>query len=298
MNLIALGRTATMLVKKLKEYDDDYIAWFINHSESTAKNHYTIKHQSHPEDYEANAPNLGDFFSDIGGQELIFVVNGAELISACSLRILEQVKKAKITILYIKPERSLLSAIEKKNENLCFKVFQNYARSGVFERMYLVNNENLESILGPLSIKNYEESIIGTIAHAFYSIQFLSQKETLMGELAPPDPACKLATFGVIDLAAGTEKMFYDLKMPREFHYLYGLPESSINDNSTFLAIREQLYQKSETKVFEQKEDAGELLSLIEGMDLIPKIKTNYVIVELEQQEPAAFFIAFTSAIQ
>ena len=42
-------------------------------------------------------------------------------------------------------------------------MFQEYTRSGVFERMYIISNEEVAQVVGDLSVKNYHEKINETI---------------------------------------------------------------------------------------------------------------------------------------
>ena len=66
-------------------------------------------------------------------------------VSSASLSILQYLKKHKINILYIKPELSLLNETQVQLEKLVYNVFQEYTRSGVFERMYIVSNEEVSN---------------------------------------------------------------------------------------------------------------------------------------------------------
>jgi hypothetical protein len=75
---------------------------------------YDVKRQKGPEEYEKNVPSMKTFFRGIKG-ETLFIVGGSGHISAMCLRIMEQIKdKCEISVLYIRPDTSLLS----KNKTL------------------------------------------------------------------------------------------------------------------------------------------------------------------------------------
>ena len=152
MNIIGLGKAGCAIAEKFSKYpqykifqidvgaesDFDFIGQY--EDAEVKKKAYSIKKQKGPEDYEANVPSLKTFFGNIEG-DTFFVVGGSGDISAMSLRVMEQIKdKCDIDILYIVPDRTLLSEKRKMHEKVTYNVLQNYARSGAIQRIYLVSN--------------------------------------------------------------------------------------------------------------------------------------------------------------
>ena len=85
------------------------------------------------------------FFRGIKG-ETLFIVGGSGHISAMCLRIMEQIKdKCEISVLYIRPELSLLSKTKSLHEKATYNILQQFARSGLLKMLYLVSNTNLTS---------------------------------------------------------------------------------------------------------------------------------------------------------
>ena len=124
-------------------------------------------------------PTLQHFFRGVRG-DILFVVGGGGKISSAALATLSYLKnKCNISVLYIRPELSLLNEVQTKLEKLVFNVFQEYARSGVFKRLYLISNEEVESVLGGVSIKNYYNKINQMIVSTLHMINVYDNNESL-----------------------------------------------------------------------------------------------------------------------
>ena len=90
---------------------------------------YCIKEQKGPEEYEKNVPSMKTFFRGIKG-ETLFIVGGSGHISAMCLRIMEQIKdKCELSVLYIRPDTSLLSKNKSLHENATFNILQHIVRA-------------------------------------------------------------------------------------------------------------------------------------------------------------------------
>ena len=89
---------------------------------------------------------------DIDSHVQFFVV-GSSYSSNYALGILEQIKDKKIDLIYIKPDTELLAGIPKLVERAAFGVLQEYARSGLFSSITLINNLKVEQVLQNVPIK-------------------------------------------------------------------------------------------------------------------------------------------------
>ena len=85
--------------------------------------------------------------------EILFVIGGGGKYQSAALSILKQLKNHKINILYIKPDVAFLGQQSLMLDNLVFNVFQEYARSGVFERLYVVDNACMEKVFQRFQLK-------------------------------------------------------------------------------------------------------------------------------------------------
>ena len=70
--------------------------------------------------------------------DVLLIVEGGDPVSGATLKVLECIKNSRINVLYICPEREMISQTSKRDDKIAFNIFQEYARSGVFERLFLV----------------------------------------------------------------------------------------------------------------------------------------------------------------
>ena len=111
--IIGLGQAGCNIADEFAKYPE-YDIYKID-VDIKGKNCYSIKKQDRPELYEKACPNLKTFFKNIKG-EVLFVTS-CGYTSGAALRILEQIKnKCNISILYVKPDISLLSDTKKLQE--------------------------------------------------------------------------------------------------------------------------------------------------------------------------------------
>ena len=157
MNVIGLGQAGCNITDMLSEYPQ-YKTYKIDVGIEGTRC-YDVKRQKGPEEYEKNVPSMKTFFRGIKG-ETLFIVGGSGHISAMCLRVMEQIKdKCEISVLYIRPELSLLSKTKSLHERATFNVLQEFARSGLLKVLYLASNINLENILGNVPIIGYNNKI-------------------------------------------------------------------------------------------------------------------------------------------
>ena len=102
---------------------------------------------------------MENFLGGLKG-ETLFILAGGGAISTASLRILEELNHKEVTILYVQPEIELLTGVQVLRERLVRGVLQQYARSAVFKRIYLVSNPELEKIIGEVPIMSYFDKLI------------------------------------------------------------------------------------------------------------------------------------------
>ena len=84
--------------------------------------------------YEKNYKKLK--LPDCQGSTTV-ILSGAGNISGCVLRVLEQIKKNPISIIYIKSDKSDISKEAQIKEKITFGVLQEYVRSGLLEKIYI-----------------------------------------------------------------------------------------------------------------------------------------------------------------
>ena len=185
----------------------NYKTYYIDTENSGYDNFFRVKKQNSHEEYEKNYKKIK---FHLGSEETTFILSGAGDISGCILRILEQLKNEKLTILYIKPDFSHLTEVQKTKHRITFGVLQQYARSNLFKMMYVVSNEEVEKIVENVSIKDYWRDINNIIFSTYHMINVFNNNEPLLTTCAKIPTVSKIATLGVVNYETGKEKLFYD----------------------------------------------------------------------------------------
>ena len=226
MNVIGLGQAGCNIADMLSTYPQ-YKTYKIDVGIEGTRC-YDVKRQKGPEEYEKNVPSMKTFFRGIKG-ETLFVIGGSGHISAMCLRVMEQIKdKCEISVLYIRPELSLLSKTKSLHERATFNVLQEFARSGLLKVLYLASNINLENILGNVPIIGYNNKINELLVSTIHMINVFKNSEPVMGKIEEPSEICRIATFGISEIEEGEEKFFFSLDNTTERCYIYGINEERL----------------------------------------------------------------------
>jgi len=240
VNIIGLGQAGCNIADMLSRYpqysifkidadiegDFDFIGKYGEAEERVRT--YSVKSQKDPEEYEKNVPSMKTFFRGIKG-ETLFIVGGSGHISAMCLRIMEQIKdKCELSVLYIKPDTSLLSKNKSLHENATFKILQEFTRSGLLKVLYLVSNTNLENILGEVPIIGYNSKINELLVSTIHMINVFKNSEPIMGKIEDPVESSRIATFGISDIEGNEEKSFFSLDRTKEKCYIYSINEERL----------------------------------------------------------------------
>ena len=141
MKVVGLGSAGCNIADCFAEYSQ-YQIYKIDNDLPKQKGNFPVARHASVEDYEENCPSFKNFFRGIrSGDDVLLVVSGGSMISSICLRVLEPIQRAKVSILYIAPDTSLLANKAQMHERVVFHVLQEYVRSGVFEKMYIAKND-------------------------------------------------------------------------------------------------------------------------------------------------------------
>ena len=275
MNVIGLGQAGCNIADMLSAYPQ-YKTYKIDVGIEGTRC-YDVKKQKGPEEYEKNVPSMKTFFRGIKG-ETLFVVGGSGSISAMCLRIMEQIKdKCEISVLYIRPDTSLLSKNKTLQESATYGVLQEFARSGLLEMLYLVSNINLENILGNVPIIGYIDKINELLVSTVHMINVFRNSEPVMGGIEDPQEASRIATFGISDIEGNEEKSFFSLDRAKERCYIYSINEERLKTDG-------DLRKKIVSHVKEQSETED--------------LKVSFGVFPTNYQQDYCYILNYTSIIQ
>ena len=246
--IIGLGSAGCNIAEKFAEYPQYKIIKIDSERRPfdwLNKDFKLLPKQDTPEEYESNCPFFDDMIEE-SGDDILFVVGGGGKISGASLRLLQQLREKKVSILYIQPDTDLLAKTAKMQERLAYNVLQQYARSAALERIYLVRNTDIEAILGDISITEYYDKINDFLVSAIHMTNIFRHTDPVASNFEDLSPICRISTFGMVNLETGEESLFFPLKFPREKLYYYAINEESLREDR---ALHKKIMQQIKSKI-------------------------------------------------
>jgi hypothetical protein len=281
--VIGLGQAGCRIAEQLAQYpqyDVLKIDAGATDKDRKLKNALTLKERPTPEAYEKEgSPRLKTFFKDVYPETLFITSCGN--VSALSLRILEHIrKKSKITVMYIIPDKTNLAENQKLHNNLLFNVFQEYARSGVFERMILIDNQAVATLVGAVPILKYWDALNGLIASTYHMVNVFDHSRPVFTTFSNKVQTARQTTLGPgkwMPEEKNEEKMFFSLDFPREKRYYYAVPQKILEEDENLMA-----------NIQKQVKDAIEH----------DKMKVGYAIYSTQYDQPYVYCEGYSTLIQ
>lgn len=224
--IIGLGKAGCAIAERFSQYPEYKVYKMDVGLERTPRTH-GLKGAKQPELHEESLGSLKRFFKDVSG-DVLFVVGGSGAISGASLRILEQLQKCNLHILYIYSDPELLGETARMQQRLTLNVFQEYSRSGVFQQVILIDNTRLEEILGDLPIIGFYDQLNELVVPTIHMVNVLSHSDSIMGNISPPHEISRIISYGLVDFETGTENLFFPLDNVREKVYYYAINEDKL----------------------------------------------------------------------
>ena len=228
MKIIGLGKAGCNIAKAFSKFPQ-YETYGIDTSKDAD---ITIKKRNSHEDYDKSFPSLKRKlkFTD---NDVYVVTAGAGQISGGVLRLLEQIKNNRITVIYIQADLTLASEVQKMQEKIVSNVLQEYARSGVIEAIWLIDNQMVEVGIGDVPIMGYYDILNQAIVNLVHMINVFKNSEPVIGNFIEPSRLSRIATIGLLDVEESEEKWFSDLTNPRDVVYYYGINEEQLKEDGT-----------------------------------------------------------------
>tara|TARA_Y100000034_G_C6884187_1_gene405724 strand:- start:24 stop:875 length:852 start_codon:yes stop_codon:yes gene_type:complete len=245
VKIVGLGSAGCNIAKAFSKFPQ-YETFGIDTSKEAD---ITIKKRNSHEEYDKNFPSLKKKlkFTD---SEVYVVVAGAGAISGGALRLLEQIKNNSITVLYIQSDLSLLSETQKMQEKIVVNILQEFARSGMLEGIWLIDNQRVERGIGDVPIMGYYDVLNQAVVNMIHMINVFKNSEPVIGNFIKPSELSRIATIGVLDIEESTERWFFDLTNPRDVVYYYGINEEELKEDGTlFKKITNYVKSKLDDKM-------------------------------------------------
>jgi hypothetical protein len=228
ISIIGIGTAGSAMAEHFRGIDN-YEAYCLSRKvKRNTKTKFQLPEWKTPEEYEQNIPDLTQFFEPMRERVQVFMV-GSSMSSNYVLGILQQLRDKEIELFYIKPDIEMLTGTPRLMENIVFGVLQEYARSGLFKSVTLISNSHLENVLGEVPIKNYYETLNGSIFSTIHYLNYFEFTEPEIGQVAYPSEINRIRTIAILDIETLQEKWFFDLDMPRELCYYICINDDRLN---------------------------------------------------------------------
>jgi len=174
------------------------------------------------------------FFKDTT-DDVLFVVSGSGIVSGAALQILKSLQGKNVSVLYIKPDLEFLAKTNIYQERLVRNVLQEYTRSGVFSRMFLVDNKKVENILGDVPIVGYYDKLNELIVSTIHMVNVYNHQDPIHSTPFDTSETTRISTFGILDIDKGEENLFFSLDNIREKSYYYAINSKVLETDGKLL---------------------------------------------------------------
>ena len=235
--IIGLGEAGCNIADEFKEHPQ-YKIIKIDTGLKKTKESIGLKLRASSELYESNLPKgMVSFLQKEVMPETLFITSCGK-VSGASLSIMEKIKdKTEISVMYIIPQKTDLVGEKRLQNRLLFNVFQEYARSGLFKRLYLLDNQKISDIMGPVPIMKLKKSLNKTIVSSYHMINVFDHTKPVLTTVTNRFSTARISTIGLLDMENNQEKMFFDLDIPREKNYYYGIPRVKLEEDENLMEV-------------------------------------------------------------
>ena len=208
---------------------------------------FDMPHQNSSENYEKNCPFMKGFFSDLTPKDdVLFIVSGGGNIAGASLRIMEVLKDCNLSVLYIKPDLELIGGKKYMLNRISFNILQEYARSGLFDKIYLTYNPALEKAIGKVPIKGYFSKLNKILVSTIHTINVFENTKPIFENRSDTAAHHRLSSYGIVDPESGKEKLFFPLDNIEEKCYYIGVSKEALEDDDFFRELKANMKKKAE----------------------------------------------------
>ena len=251
--ILGIGTAGSNIVKQLGEHKVYKPYTICTENQKTTKYHFNLLELDGPEEYESmDMTKLDKWLGTIEKSCTVFLC-GASNSSGLTLRALQTLHQRgiKLDVVYFMPETEVLSEEKTLNERAVRGILQNYARSGLFEKICLVSNLRLEEIAGSTNVFEYYNQINHVFTSTYYMLDVFKNTKPITSTFKRPKESCRITTIGLGSLEKD-DLMFFPCNQEVEVVYYYGINEEKLKtEENLFRTITNKVKSRitEETKV-------------------------------------------------
>lgn len=243
MNVLGLGKGGCELADLFSAYPEYKV--YKADAGLKGKNCLNIPLCKTIEEYEEKLPEFKQLSKMKG--ETLFILCGGGNVSGATLRLLEQIKHTNITVLYIRPDISLVSGETALKDRAICNVLQEFTRSGLFKKMILISNSQVENLLGGLAVLEYYDSLNKVIVSTIHMINYLLTAKDIFGKMSAERDVDRISTVGILNTEDWTESYLYNLTSSRQKIFLYAIKNDDLTTNKELIKMIQQQTRNSYT---------------------------------------------------
>jgi len=247
INIIGLGNAGCKIAEELSQYPQ-YKIYKIDVGLPDEDNCFSLPKRKNPEDYESKFPSkvLGALKKIKG--KVVLIVGGGGRVSCAALRVLECVRDTSIEVIYIQPDASTAGLQSQQLDKITSNVFQEYARSGAFERLYMVSNGEIERSIGNIPVSQYYPRLNSIIASTFHMMNVYKNTPPSFSRFSDHDGISRISTFGVGTLDKVVDHVFFPLDYVSEKEYYFAINQEQLDEDAELLSnIKRRVKQEDST---------------------------------------------------
>ena len=231
-SVIGIGGVGCRIAKCFSEYPQ-YNVICVDDQSSGIKDQIIVPKQKTPEEYEESFKNLTKAKKDKIKDNVVVVLCGASLVSSIALRLLYQIRNKNITVICVRPEQDLMGETKQSQEKVIYSVLQEYTRSGIFDRIYLTSNSQMDSLVEDASIKEYYPAINKMIASVFHMVMVFDHQDPVISNFSNTNEARRICTLGILDIEKSTETLFFPFEDAMETRLYYGISKETLKSDKS-----------------------------------------------------------------
>ena len=242
-SILGIGTAGSSIVEQLSSFDVYQAYQISNEVKKTSKYRFSLPLQPGPEEYESmDMSKLHKWLDKIEKSCTVFLC-GASDSAAITLRALEHLHKkgVRMELVYFMPEIEVLSETKMLHERSVRGILQNFTRSGLFVKICMVSNLELESLAGSTNVFDYYKQLNHVFTSTYYMMDVFKNTKPITSTFKRPKESCRITTIGLSSLE-GEDKLFFPFKQEVDVVYYYGIHEEK-------LKTEENLFRKITNKV-------------------------------------------------
>ena len=135
----------------------------------------------------------------------------------------------------MKPDTSLLTEVGRTQNKIVFQILQQFARSAMFKRLFVVHNSKLRDIIKNVPVVGYYKKLNELIVSTIHMLNIFDNTRPEINTFSASTSTARISTFGLMELETGEEKLFYDLEMCREKRLYYSIKRKQLAEDGELL---------------------------------------------------------------